>query len=138
MCTICNDRTICSIGTKRWDGTPIYIGYENRIGNKDFEVDHEISRAEMPTITGAEDFDEDIELVASQAESPLFIEAKKRKTEIIDVDAAVVSSNSSTPAPVNTASSAGKKYVPPASFYAPAQPKKAKGPLYVSNPSINA
>ena len=42
-----------SVGTKKWDGTPIYIGYENRIGNKDFEVDHEITKTEMPTITGS-------------------------------------------------------------------------------------
>lgn len=82
----------------------------------------------MPAITGSEDFDGDIELVPSQSESPLFIEAKKRKAEVIDIDA-----SPPAPAQTNMASTASKKYVAPASFYAPALPKKVKGPLYVSS-----
>lgn len=86
----------------------------------------------MPTITGSEDFDDDIELVPSQSESPLFIEAKKRKAEVIDIDA-LPASSPPAPAQTNISSSAGKKYVAPASFYAPALPKKVKGPLFVSS-----
>lgn len=102
------------------------------MANKDLEVDHEISRAEMPTITGSEEFDPDVELMASQSESPLFIEAKKRKVEVLDVDAA---SAVPQPAPVHAnITSTNKKYVSAASFYAPAQPKKTKGPLLVPGP----
>jgi DNA repair and recombination protein RAD54B len=124
-----------SIGTKRWDGTPIYIGYENHIGNKQFEVDNEIPRAEMPTITGsAEEHDDAIEIVSSQEETAPFVEAKRHKNEVIDVDA-TRDTRPTHPAPapaVEAASSMSKRYVAPASFYAPAQTKvKAKGPLYV-------
>lgn len=82
----------------------------------------------MPNITGAEELDDDIELL-SQAESPLFIEARKKKSEVIDVDAAPGPATPPVPARPTAAASTGKKYVAPASFYAPAQPKKAKGPL---------
>lgn len=123
------------IGTKRWDGTPIYVGYAGRMGNKEFEVDNEISKSEMPTITGsADDYDDDIELLGTQAEAAPFIEAKRSKSEVIDVDAPPRPSfrpPAPTPKP-ETPSSASKTYVSPASFYAPAQVKlKPKGPLWV-------
>ncbi|GJE96776.1 DEAD/DEAH box helicase [Phanerochaete sordida] len=113
------------IGTRQWDGTPIYIGYEGRMGNKDFEVDHEISRSEMPSITGREDLDDDVELVSSQVDTTPFIEGKKSRGQAIDVDALPkVEPKGSPPAPP------AKKYVAPASFYAPAQKIRPKGPLH--------
>lgn len=114
-----------SIGTKQWDGTPIYVGYEGRMGNKDFEVDHEITRAEMPTITGTEDFDGDIELVSSQVETTPFVEAKKPR-DVVDVNALPVKTPKAPP-PVPTP----KKSVAAASFYAPAKQTKPKGHVYV-------
>ena len=82
----------------------------------------------MPNITGSEDLDDEVELL-SQAASPLFIEAKKKATEVIDVDTTPAPVTPPTPVNPSTVSTTGKKYVAPASFYAPAQPKKAKGPL---------
>lgn len=121
-----------SIGTKRWDGTPVSVGYVNRMGNKEFEVDHEISRDAMPTITGASDEqDDDMDLLGSQVDAPLYVEASGPKSKAIDVDALPAT-------PVRTkleppVASTIKKYVAPASsFYAPALPKKPKGPLFVT------
>ena len=97
------------------------------MGNKEPEVDHEITRAEMPTITGAEDFDDDIGLASSQVDAAPFIEAKKSRHEVIDIDS---SSPTVTPK-AEPSAPPPKKYVAPASFYAPAQKTKPKGPLYV-------
>ena len=119
-----------SIGTKRWDGTPIYIGYENRIGNRQFEVDHEISKAEMPSITGSSiESDDDIEIISSQVDSTPFVEAKRSKSSVIDVDAIPESKPKLTAPPTPPPPAPVKKYVAPASFYAPAPKIKAKGPL---------
>ncbi|EKM54084.1 uncharacterized protein PHACADRAFT_29344 [Phanerochaete carnosa HHB-10118-sp] len=114
------------VGTKQWDGTPIYVGYEGRMGNKDFEVDHEITRADMPTITGAEDFDGDIELVGSQVEAAPFVEAKKPRN-VVDVDTLPVKVPK---APQPVPAPAPKKSVAAASFYAPVQQARPKGPSH--------
>lgn len=96
------------------------------MGNKNFEVDHEITRPEMPTITGTEDFDEDVELISSQVDATPFVEAKESKGEVDDVDALPLKLlKVEPPAPVH------KKSVAAASFYAPAQKAKPKGPVYV-------
>ena len=42
-----------SLGTKKWDGLPLYSGYCTFIGGREVELDCQISESELPTIVGS-------------------------------------------------------------------------------------
>lgn len=103
------------MGTKPWDGVPLYSGYPLRLGGKEAEIDSQIPSSQMPTITGdsqeADDADENMMVESSQPGATSFLlQALKEPKQ---------------PPP---------KYVAPVNFYAAAAPKpKPKGPLLVSS-----
>ena len=113
-----------SLGTKKWDGLPLYTSYRTFIGNREIELDNEISRAELPTIVGkAAELPIDPEFSeasSSQSRSSFLVEARRTSQE---------GAGSSSPS-VNSPASA-KKFIPPSSFYGAAPKPKPKGPLYV-------
>ncbi|KAI0375644.1 hypothetical protein BV20DRAFT_959644 [Pilatotrama ljubarskyi] len=111
------------LGTKKWDGLPLYSSYRTFIGNREVELDSEVSRAELPLIVGTSaeppvdpDFNE---ASSSQSKSSFLLEARRTSQE--------VASNSSPS--VNSPASA-KKFIPPSSFYGAAPKPKPKGPLH--------
>ncbi|KAI0335474.1 hypothetical protein GY45DRAFT_1316794 [Cubamyces sp. BRFM 1775] len=111
------------LGTKKWDGLPLYTSYRTFIGNREIELDNEISRAELPTIVGkAAELPIDPEFSeasSSQSRSSFLVEARRTSQE---------GTGSSSPS-VNSPASA-KKFIPPSSFYGAAPKPKPKGPLH--------
>lgn len=116
------------MGKKRWDGTQVDSGYSTLIGNKEIEVDSQISKSEMPVLNGTSaEYENDLEFgspaqtqTPGSAASPLIIRAEKPRLE----KKASTASFNATPTPA-------KRYVAPASFYAQAPKPKPMGPLYV-------
>ena len=116
------------IGTKRWDGVRISIGCTALIGNKEIEVDSQISSTDMPHITGTStEYENDLEFgsppqtqATRSASSPLVAHMKRETSP----------SKAHGHVPAEPSSSTAKRYVPPTSFYAqPAQKPKPQGPL---------
>lgn len=121
---------ICSIGTKRWDGVKLAIGWTTHIGNKEIELDSQIASNDMPAVAGTSvEYENELEFgspLQTQAPhsfpSPLAMHARRASLEKSAVSSA----------PPEPSSSAGKRYVAPTAFYAKTQPKptpKPKGPL---------
>ncbi len=112
------------LGSKKWDGLPLYSGYHCFIGSREVELDSEISRSRLPTIVGSSKeppVDPDFgETSSSQTGSSFLIEARRTSQE---------GASSSSPS-VNSPASA-KKFIPPSSFYGATTKAKPKGPLYV-------
>lgn len=115
-----------SIGTKRWDGVNVSIGYTAHIGSKEIEVDNQISSREMPAVSGTSaEHENDLEFGSppqTQAQrsysSPLVVQAKKASVEKKKHVESVPEQSTTKP------------YVPSTSFYAQPPPKpKPKGPL---------
>ena len=110
-----------SLGTKKWDGLPLYSGYATFIGGREVELDSQISELEMPAIVGSS-----IEAsVEPEFDSPPQTPARPSFLVKAREDSADTASSSSVNSPA-----ALKKYIPPTSFYgkAPAKPKP-RGPL---------
>ncbi|KAI0660976.1 SNF2 family N-terminal domain-containing protein [Cubamyces menziesii] len=111
------------LGTKKWDGLPLYTSYRTFIGNREIELDNEISRAELPTIVGkAAELPVDpeySEASSSQSRTSFLVEARRASQEGV---------GSSSPS-INSPASA-KKFIPPSSFYGAAPKPKPKGPLH--------
>ncbi|KAI0750810.1 P-loop containing nucleoside triphosphate hydrolase protein [Daedaleopsis nitida] len=113
------------LGTKKWDGLPLYSSYRTFVGNREVELDNEVSRSDIPSIVG------------SSAEPPIDPEfsdppsSQVRSSILVDATGDRRSSHegagSSSPS-VNSPASA-KKFIPPASFYGTLKPKP-KGPLH--------
>ncbi len=124
--TLYNCMLICyRMGTKKWDGLPLYSSYRTLIGNREVELDSEISRSELPTVVGPSaepPIDPEYSEPSSTQARPSFLldAARDRRTSH---DGA----SSSSPS-VNSPASA-KKFIPPASFYGSAVKPKPKGPL---------
>ncbi|KAI0344614.1 hypothetical protein BDW22DRAFT_1482814 [Trametopsis cervina] len=117
------------LGKKRWDGTKIDAGYTITINNKEIEVDSQISRADMPSVTGSSmEYENEVEFsVPSQTQAPTILSSP--------TVAQPSGHRFKTPAPRADldSSESTKKSVSSASFYAaPAKPK-AKGPLHDPN-----
>ncbi|KAI0677546.1 SNF2 family N-terminal domain-containing protein [Trametes maxima] len=110
------------LGTKKWDGLPLYGGYRTFIGNREVELDGEISRANLPTIVG------------TSTEPPMNPEfgvsssSQTRPSFLLDARTSQEGTGSSSPS-VNSPASA-KKFIPPSSFYGAAPKPKPKGPLH--------
>ncbi|KAI0771634.1 SNF2 family N-terminal domain-containing protein [Trametes elegans] len=111
------------LGSKKWDGLPLYNGYRAFVGNREVELDSEISRSELPVVVGSSteppvdpEFSEGS---SSQPRSSFLVEARRTSQE---------GASSSSPS-VNSPASA-KKFIPPSSFYGAAPKPKAKGPLH--------
>lgn len=124
--TLYNCMLICyRMGTKKWDGLPLYSSYRTLIGNREVELDSEISRSELPTVVGpsAEPLidPEYSEPSSTQARPSFFLDAARDRRTSHD------GASSSSPS-VNSPASA-KKFIPPASFYGSAVKPKPKGPL---------
>lgn len=96
------------------------------IGSKEVKVDSQISRAEMPVVTGsAAEYENDLELLPQSQPSPLIV----ARTPSTSQGRSPSISAKETHAVL---SGTAKKSVPATSFYALAQPKpKPKGPLCV-------
>ncbi|KAH9924448.1 P-loop containing nucleoside triphosphate hydrolase protein [Fomitopsis serialis] len=113
------------IGTKKWDGLPLYSGYSTFIGGKEVELDGQISESDLPTIVGSSieaSLDPEIDSSPQTPAQPSFLVKSRR-------DSAETSSSPSANSPA-----ALKKFVTPTSFYgkAPAKPKP-RGPLHDPN-----
>lgn len=117
------------MGTKKWDGLSLYSSYKTFIGQREVELDSEISRAELPAIVGKSaepPLDPEYsEPLPSQARSSFLVDAaRERRTSQEGTG-----SSSPSVTTVNSPASA-KKFIPPASFYGTAVKPKPKGPLY--------
>lgn len=115
-----------SLGTKKWDGLPLYSGYSAFIGGREVELDSQISESELPTIVGSS-----IEAsVEPEFDSPS--QTPARHSFLVKAKEGSVDAGSS---PSVNSPAALKKFIPPTSFYgkAPAKPKP-RGPLYASMP----
>ncbi|RDX55621.1 hypothetical protein OH76DRAFT_1397013 [Lentinus brumalis] len=117
------------MGTKKWDGLPLYSSYKTFIGQREVELDSEISRAELPAIVGKSaepPLDPEYsEPLPSQARSSFLVDAaRERRTSQEGTG-----SSSPSVTTVNSPASA-KKFIPPASFYGTAVKPKPKGPLH--------
>ncbi|KZT04627.1 uncharacterized protein LAESUDRAFT_727800 [Laetiporus sulphureus 93-53] len=112
------------IGTKKWDGLPLYSGYSTFIGGREVELDRKAAESELPAIVGSSvEPTSDVELeipLVSEARSPFLLKAHagSEKAE----HATDMNLNASL-----------HKFVPPSSFYGNPSPKpkpKPKGPLH--------
>ncbi|KAI9001004.1 SNF2 family N-terminal domain-containing protein [Trametes punicea] len=114
------------LGTKKWDGIPLYSSYRTFIGNREVELDSEVSRAELPRIVGeATELPVDPEF--SDASSP-----QMRSSVLLEVRRTSQEGASSSSPSVNSPASA-KKFIPPSSFYGTTPKPKPKGPLHDPN-----
>lgn len=112
------------MGTRKWDGLPLYSGYATHIGGKEVETDSPITRAEMPAISGKSlEFENEMEY-----DKPS--EAQDDDTFVPQVRSSAPSTPAARSPAVTNAPSASKPYVSSSSFYAhvAAKPKPA-GPL---------
>ncbi|KZT68291.1 hypothetical protein DAEQUDRAFT_692777 [Daedalea quercina L-15889] len=122
--TLISERGII-LGTKKWDGLPLYSGYSTFIGGREVELDSQISEAELPTIIGSSMEDSVDPELDSSPQTPA------RPSFLATARADSADTNSS---PAANSPAALKKFIPPTSFYgkAPARPKP-KGPLHDPN-----
>ncbi|KAL6308182.1 SNF2 family N-terminal domain-containing protein [Sparassis latifolia] len=123
--TLISDKGLI-MGTRKWDGLPLYSTWKANIGGKEIELDIQISESEVPRVAGRTAQPEpDIELSSSPPSSlrPSILLQARRESE----SAPVKGESSSTP----DSKGALKTYIPPTSFYGQAAPKqKPKGPLH--------
>ena len=116
------------MGKKRWDGTKIDVGYSVIIGNKEIEIDSRISKAAMPTVTGASTEYENDQDFGDPPQTQLQVIAAS--PSLHRVKGSNFGTKDSPPKATATSSSVPKKSVPATSFYAHAPPRpKPKGPL---------
>ncbi|KAI0832427.1 P-loop containing nucleoside triphosphate hydrolase protein [Trametes gibbosa] len=111
------------LGTKKWDGLPLYTSYRSFIGNREVELDNEITRSEVPNIVGTStepSVDSDINEASSpQSRSSFLVDARRTSQE-----------GASTSSPSINSPASAKKFIPPSSFYGLAPKPKAKEPLH--------
>ena len=120
---------VCSVrlGTRKWDGLPLYSSYRAFVGNREVELDSEISPSQLPTIVGTSKelpIDPEYGDPPSSQSRPSFLLDVVRERRISQENA-----GSSSPAAVSSPASA-KKFISPASFYGTAVKPKPKGPLH--------
>ena len=112
------------MGTKKWDGLPLYGSYRTFIGNREIELDSEIPRSELPAIVGSSiepPVDPEFgSLPASQPPTSFLLDARRTPQQ----------GTSSSPSANSPASA--KRFIPPSSFYGTSTEPKPKGPLYAS------
>ncbi|PIL37156.1 hypothetical protein GSI_00848 [Ganoderma sinense ZZ0214-1] len=110
------------MGSKKWDGLPLYGSYRTFIGNREVELDSEISRSELPAVAG------------TSIEPPMDPEfggpptSQPRTSFLLDTQRTLQPGPNSSPS-VNSPASA-KKFIPPSSFYGSSTKPKQKGPLH--------
>ncbi|KAI1786543.1 P-loop containing nucleoside triphosphate hydrolase protein [Ganoderma leucocontextum] len=110
------------MGTKKWDGLPLYDSYRTFIGNREVELDSEISRSELPAIVGTSiEPPVDPEFSSPPTSQP-------RTSFLLDAHRTPQQGTSSSPS-INSPASA-KKFIPPSSFYGTTTKPKPKGPLH--------
>lgn len=112
------------MGSRKWDGLPLYAGYTALINGKEIEVDSQISQKHMPAIAGKSlEYENDIEFGSPPSSQAGTSSPFGARSSSIGTSAAQRS-------PVTNAPSASKPYVAPSSFYGhqPAKPKPT-GPL---------
>ncbi|CDO75591.1 hypothetical protein BN946_scf184858.g31 [Trametes cinnabarina] len=114
------------LGTKKWDGLPLYSSYRTFVGNREVELDCEIARSELPPVVGkATELPVDPEFSepsSSQSKSSFLLESRRTSQE-----------GASTSSPSVNSSVSTKKFIPPASFYGITTKPKPKGPLHDPN-----
>lgn len=108
-------RSFHRFGSTKWDGKPLCNGYFGRIGNREFEIDREVSYGDLPAIKGSSAEDaSDVELEADGPSTPRVLASTSKPT--------TPSVAQATPSKPST--------VPAQSFYAHVKPKpKPTGPL---------
>ncbi|RPD67158.1 hypothetical protein L226DRAFT_549783 [Lentinus tigrinus ALCF2SS1-7] len=117
------------MGTKKWDGLPLYSSYRTFVGQREVELDSVISRSELPAVVGTSTeppLDPEYSGPPASQARPSFLvnAARERRTS----QEGTGSSSPSVMA-VNSPASA-KKFIPPASFYGTTVKPKPKGPLH--------
>ncbi|CAL1708125.1 unnamed protein product [Somion occarium] len=117
--TLISDKGIV-FGSTKWDGTPLLSGFSGRVGQRQFELDCQISQADMPAVTDSSMEEEpDIDLEAEGSSAPQIF---------------APSSRPSTPNVVKNETPSKPSSVSAKSFYAHVKPKpKLKGPLHDPN-----
>ncbi|KAI0700892.1 P-loop containing nucleoside triphosphate hydrolase protein [Cytidiella melzeri] len=117
------------MGKKRWDGAPIDVGYTVMIGNKEVEVDSQISRTDMPAVTGSSaEYENDQDHMDPPQTQPHAVATSSSTLRMKSTSHSTEDSRSTS---FTATSSIAKKSVSATSFYAHAQPKpKPKGPLH--------
>ena len=111
------------MGTRKWDGLPLYSSYRAFIGNREVELDSEIARSELPAIVGnciEPQIDPEIGSPPTSQARPSFL-----------VDAIRTPQQASSSSPSVNSPASTKKFIPPSSFYGTGSKPKPKGPLYV-------
>ncbi|KAH9943433.1 P-loop containing nucleoside triphosphate hydrolase protein [Epithele typhae] len=111
------------LGSRKWDGLPLYSSYRAFIGNREVELDSEIPRSQLPAVVGSsKEIPVDPELghppVSQQSPRPSYL-----------LNASRENGSGSSPPSVNTPSSTGR-FISPASFYGAPVKTKEKGPLH--------
>jgi hypothetical protein len=117
------------MGKKRYDGADLGIGFNTTIGSKEIEINTQISRKDMPTVTGTSADCANEQSYDDQQHSqqgPIVSNSAIQRNRVT----ALPIKDSHLPSPINSA--AVKKSVSAKSFYAhaPAKPKPT-GPLCV-------
>ena len=116
------------LGTRKWDGLPLYSSYRAFIGNREVELDSEITRSELPAIVGTS---KELPVDPEYNNPPL---SQTRPSFLVDAigQRRVSQENGGSSSPVAASSPASaKKFISPASFYGTSVKPKPKGPLYV-------
>lgn len=110
-----------SLGTKKWDGLPLYSGYSTFIGSKEVELDNRVSEAELPIIAGSSNepaLDMDLSDPPSPPTHSSFLLQMRKENSVEE----------------SKSGANLQKFIAPASFYGKTAPKpKPKGPLYVAS-----
>ncbi|OSX66624.1 hypothetical protein POSPLADRAFT_1044000 [Postia placenta MAD-698-R-SB12] len=106
------------LGTKKWDGLPLYSGYSTFIGSKEVELDNRVSETELPIISGSSN-EPALDLESSDPPSP-----PTHSSFLLQVRKENSAEESKSGANL-------QKFIAPASFYGKTAPKpKPKGPLH--------
>ena len=109
------------IGRIKWNGLPLYTSYRTFIGGKDVELTDEITKSQLPRITGTSDElpELDPESDGPPADNSWLLQSRQSS---MAPDTSRHSMGSNSPSVL-------KSFIPPASFYAQPSKPKLKGPL---------
>ncbi|PCH43504.1 hypothetical protein WOLCODRAFT_164492 [Wolfiporia cocos MD-104 SS10] len=111
------------LGSKKWDGVPLFTGYKSFVGGKEIELDSEVSRAQLPTIVGTSD-EPDPELDYGSPPPP-----EVKSSFLLQSRQRIVAEGEGSR--TNDSPATLKKFISPSSFYGTAATKpKPVGPLH--------
>ncbi|OBZ66115.1 DNA repair and recombination protein RAD54B [Grifola frondosa] len=120
------------VGTKKWDGLPLYSGYKIFISGREVELDSQISESEVPTITGTSaepEVDPEFGSPPPSQMTSSFLLQTRRDSAALDSPSLRENSSSAVNSPASVT-----KPISTSTFYGkPPPPKKPKGPLHDPN-----